>query len=79
MDEIKVTVHALGFLMKFIPNKTSISLNKPMLLKQFVFAFTAIPKHETNLSFVVNGKAQKADYLLQNNDEILVLKIGGAG
>ena len=77
---MKVTIKALGTLRSKVPEERDFEVENPgFRLGELVKELTEIPETESRLSYVVNGKIQKADYHPQDGDHILLLKMGGAG
>lgn len=74
----KVTISALGPLRDKISKETAVDVSTDMTAFQLVEQF-GISKGEARMSFNINGRIERGTYLLQPNDKIVVLKMGGAG
>ncbi len=73
-------ISALGLLQKkVLEEKLFATLNDAETLGKLVDRCTGIPENEARLCYVVNETIQKADYLPQDGDKIVLLKMGGAG
>lgn len=77
---MKVSVSALGTLKQYLPEEKEIELAaEESNLQEIITTFAGIPPDESRLCYVVNGRIQKASYLPQTDDKIVVLKMAGAG
>ncbi len=76
----KVKISALGALRERIPSELEVDVAQHELSAfEFLEENFNIPRTESRLCFVINGRIQKGTYLLQPNDSIVILKMGGAG
>jgi len=75
----KISITALGALLEKIPTETEVELKKEMTAFELVEEFFGIPRTESRMTFIVNGRMEKGNYILQAGDAIKVLKMGGAG
>lgn len=77
---MKVRVSALGTLKQYLPEEKEFELGSDATrLQEIITTFAGIPPDESRLCYVVNGRIQKASYLPQAEDKIVVLKMAGAG
>lgn len=77
---ITISIKALGPLKKKIENSASLELSTSISIFEMLDEQFNLKHLETSrFNFVVNGKVAKGDYLLQNEDSITILKMGGAG
>ena len=77
---MKVKVSALGTLKQYLPEEKEIELSSDASnLQEFITTFAGIPADESRLCYVVNGRIQKGAYQPRAEDEIVVLKMAGAG
>lgn len=77
---MKVRVSALGTLKQYVPEEREFELGSDATnLQEFITTFVGIPPDESRICFVVNGRIQKGSYLPRAEDEIVVLKMAGAG
>lgn len=75
-----VKISALGPLKKQVPGVQEHSLEgSGESLGALVYRTTGISESESRLCYVVNETIQKADYLPRDGDQIVLLKMGGAG
>ena len=75
-----VKISALGPLKEKITQEQDVQLSgAEQTAFELVDEKFGIPKTESRMCFVINGKIQKGSYILQANDSIVVLKMGGAG
>ena len=75
----KITISALGPLRKNIPEETEIELLEEITAFELVEKNFGIPKTESRMSFVINGRMERGTYVIKPGDTIKVLKMGGAG
>lgn len=78
---VEVKISALGPLKKKVPDETSYlaAEDGSESLGALVERCTGIPENEPRLCYVVNETIRKADYLPEDGDKIVLLKMGGAG
>ena len=77
---MKVRISALGALKKYLSHEKDIEIEEnDMNLKNLITDYIGIPSTESRISFIVNGRIQKDSYQPQSNDNIVILKMGGAG
>ena len=74
---MQVTVSALGEIKRFIPEPTVITLVEPVALVDLK-GVAGVPAAK-NASYVVNGRVQKADYVVADGDQVKILMVVGAG
>lgn len=75
-----VTISALGPFRKYLPEKKDFYLVEELSdLGEQVEKLTGIPATEPRISYVVNGQIKKRTYVPLPGDNIVVLKMGGAG
>lgn len=74
---MKVSVSALGNIKEFIPEEKVIKLESAVSLKELK-VLAGVPK-EKGVSYVVNGRVQKADYQVADSDQVKILMLVGAG
>lgn len=74
---MEVTISALGDIKKFVPEKTDITLEAPIVLSELKIV-VGIPKQRT-IMYSVNGKVQKGDYEVADKDQVKFLMVVGAG
>jgi molybdopterin converting factor small subunit len=78
MKQVKIS--ALGPLRKKVPEEQLFSAEDAAeSLGALVERCTGISEKEPRLCYVVNETIQKSDYLPQDGDHIVLLKMGGAG
>lgn len=77
---ITISIKALGQLKHKISTNASLELHDNESIYVMLDRLFSLPRLESSrFNFVVNGRIQKGDYLLQNKDDLTVLKMGGAG
>jgi hypothetical protein len=74
---MKVSISAIGSLRKYIPEPKDIELDLPVSLLE-LREIAGIPEKVT-ASYTVNGKVQRGDYAVQDNDSVRFIMIVGAG
>lgn len=74
-----ISISALGHLREKIPRETEVDLPEPITAFDLVEKHFRIPRTESRMAFIINGKMEKGTYILQPKDSIKVLKMGGAG
>jgi len=75
----KITISALGDLRSKITEETQIEIQESLSAFELVEQFFMIPRTESRMAFIINGRMQKGDIPLNDGDVIKVLKMGGAG
>ncbi len=75
-----VKIKGLGPLKAKIGDEHEAELNGTEITAfEFIEKNYDVPPTESRMSFIINGRMRKGDYILQPNDDITVLKMGGAG
>lgn len=75
----KITISALGQLREKIAAETEVILSEEVTAFELVERHFDIPKTESRMAFIINGRMEKGTYVIKPNDNIKVLKMGGAG
>ncbi len=76
----KIKISALGDFKKQITEEQFVELNNDnTTVFQLIDKKFGIPSTAGRINFVINGKMQRGTYVLQPNDTVVVLKMGGAG
>lgn len=75
-----VKISALGPLKTNIPEETTLALkNDSTSVFDFIEEHFGIPRNEARMSFNINGRMQRGNYILKSGDNVVVFKMGGAG
>ncbi len=78
MKEVRIS--ALGQLRNKLPEEQLFAAaDEAETLGELVDRCTGIPESEVRLCYVVNETIQKANYVPGDGDQIVLLKMGGAG
>ncbi len=75
----KITISALGQLREKIPTETEVIITGELTAFELVERHFEIPRNESRLAFIINSRMEKGTYVIKPNDDIKVLKMGGAG
>ena len=77
---MKVTISALGLIKEYLPHDKTVEIEEDNLdLSALMKNVADISPKEIGMLFIVNGRIRKESYVPQNNDKIVVMKMGGAG
>jgi hypothetical protein len=74
---MKVSISAIGSIRKYIPEPKNIELDAPVSLLELK-EIAGIPE-KVPASYTVNGKLQRGDYAVQDDDNVKFIMIAGAG
>lgn len=74
---MNISVTALGNIKQFIPEAKEIALERAVSLDELK-VIAGIPQEKT-VSYAVNGRVQKGEYQVADNDQVKFIMVVGAG
>ena len=74
---MQVNVTALGGIKEFIPSEKCVELDQAVTLDELK-VLAGIPSTK-NVSYAVNGRVQRGDYVVADCDSVKFIMLAGAG